>query len=150
MKIAIYVYKSHGQYVLKILNDHFLHLYLGTNPGVYAQELIKNCEKLALDCNSNSICNPAELLELSVGETQSPGFSTVLLAQLVGQVQTFQSLWYLVAFNHQYWFWWMDWSMIGNFKHVEVNDSLGVKFPLSIWIFLYMKVLSCWMSINCQ
>lgn len=58
----------------------------GTNPGVYAQELIKNCEKLALDCNSNSICNPAELLKLSVGETQSPGSSTVLLAQLVGQV----------------------------------------------------------------
>lgn len=58
----------------------------GTNPGVYAQELIKNCEKLALDCNSDSICNPAELLKLSVGETQSPGSSTVLLAQLVGQV----------------------------------------------------------------
>ncbi|XP_073308172.1 uncharacterized protein [Primulina huaijiensis] len=58
----------------------------GTNPGVYAQELIKNCEKLALDCNSDSICNPTELLKLSVGETQSPGSSTVLLAQLVGQV----------------------------------------------------------------
>lgn len=58
----------------------------GINPGVYAQELIKNCEKLALDCNSNSICNPAELLKLSVGETQSTGSSTVLLAQLVGQV----------------------------------------------------------------
>ncbi|XP_075476688.1 uncharacterized protein LOC142518005 isoform X2 [Primulina tabacum] len=58
----------------------------GTNPGVYAQELIKNCEKLALDCNSDSICNPTELLKLSIGETQSPGSSTVLLAQLVGQV----------------------------------------------------------------
>ncbi|XP_073028703.1 uncharacterized protein [Primulina eburnea] len=58
----------------------------GTNPGVYAQELMKNCEKLALDCNSDSICNPTELLKLSVGETQSPGSSTVLLAQLVGQV----------------------------------------------------------------
>ncbi|XP_073122319.1 uncharacterized protein [Henckelia pumila] len=58
----------------------------GTNPGLYAQELMKNCEKRALDCNSNSLCNPAELLILSVGETQSPGSSTVLLAQLVGQV----------------------------------------------------------------
>ncbi|KZV21206.1 hypothetical protein F511_17940 [Dorcoceras hygrometricum] len=58
----------------------------GTTPGVYAQELIKNCEKLALDCNSNSIFDPVELLKLSVGETQSPGSSTVLLAQLVGKV----------------------------------------------------------------
>ncbi|KAH6773269.1 Protein phosphatase 2C family protein [Perilla frutescens var. frutescens] len=57
----------------------------GTIPGVYAQELINNCEKLISDCNGNSINNPIELLNLSIAQTQSAGSSTVLIAQFDGQ-----------------------------------------------------------------
>ncbi|KAI3445713.1 hypothetical protein Pfo_002378 [Paulownia fortunei] len=57
----------------------------GTNPGVYAQELLKNCERLISDCNGDSVNNPVELLNLSVAETHSPGSSTVLIAQFDGQ-----------------------------------------------------------------
>ncbi|PIN07039.1 Serine/threonine protein phosphatase [Handroanthus impetiginosus] len=57
----------------------------GTKPGVYAQEIIKNCERLVSYSNGNSVNNPLELLNLSVAETQSPGSSTVLIAQFDGQ-----------------------------------------------------------------
>ncbi|KAL8536137.1 hypothetical protein ACS0TY_011681 [Phlomoides rotata] len=57
----------------------------GTNPGVYAQELIKNCEKLISVNNGDSISNPVELLNLSVADTDSPGSSTVLITQFDGQ-----------------------------------------------------------------
>ncbi|GER55511.1 protein phosphatase 2C family protein [Striga asiatica] len=57
----------------------------GTNPGVYARELVKNCEKTVSDCNGISINNPLELLNHSVAETHSPGSSTVLIAQFDGQ-----------------------------------------------------------------
>ncbi|KAL1564663.1 protein-serine/threonine phosphatase [Salvia divinorum] len=57
----------------------------GTIPGVYAHELIKNCEKLISECSGDSINNPMELLNLSVAQTHSPGSSTVLIAQFDGQ-----------------------------------------------------------------
>ncbi|XP_011087848.1 probable protein phosphatase 2C 62 isoform X1 [Sesamum indicum] len=57
----------------------------GTKQGVYARELMKNCEKFIADHNGDSLNNPMELLNLSVAETHYPGPSTVLIAQLVGQ-----------------------------------------------------------------
>ncbi|KAL0422362.1 UNVERIFIED_CONTAM: putative protein phosphatase 2C 71 [Sesamum latifolium] len=57
----------------------------GTKPGVYARELMKNCEKFIADHNGDSLNNPMELLNLIVAETHYPGPSTVLIAQLVGQ-----------------------------------------------------------------
>lgn len=60
--------------------------FLGTIPGVYAHELIKNCEKLIAECSGDSINNPIELLNLSVAQTHYPGSSTVLIAQFDGQV----------------------------------------------------------------
>lgn len=72
--------------------------YLGTKPGAYAQELIKNCEKLISDCNGDSINNPVKLLNLSVAETSSPGSSTVLIALFDGQVSVNTKLGCLLAF----------------------------------------------------
>ncbi|KAL3620917.1 hypothetical protein CASFOL_035829 [Castilleja foliolosa] len=57
----------------------------GANPGVYAQELVKNCERLVAGSNGKSVNNALELLNLSVAETHSPGSSTVLIAQFDGQ-----------------------------------------------------------------
>ncbi|KAL0335138.1 UNVERIFIED_CONTAM: putative protein phosphatase 2C 71 [Sesamum radiatum] len=57
----------------------------GTKPGVYARELMKNCEKFISDLNGDSLDNPMELLNLSVAGTHYPGPSTVLIAQVVGQ-----------------------------------------------------------------
>ncbi|KAK6156863.1 hypothetical protein DH2020_011111 [Rehmannia glutinosa] len=57
----------------------------GTSPGVYAQELIKTCERLVSDCNGDSVKNPAELFNRSIAETHSSGASTVSIAQFDGQ-----------------------------------------------------------------
>uniref|UniRef100_A0A5B7BXY9 Protein phosphatase n=1 Tax=Davidia involucrata TaxID=16924 RepID=A0A5B7BXY9_DAVIN len=57
----------------------------GINPGVYAQELMENCEKIVLDCNNVPITNPVEVLNRSAVEAQSPGSSTVLVAYFDGQ-----------------------------------------------------------------
>ncbi|KAL9174591.1 hypothetical protein ABFS82_02G061300 [Erythranthe guttata] len=57
----------------------------GNETGVYAQELVKNCEMLISNCNGDSVNNPVELLKLGVYETGSAGSSTVLIAQFDGQ-----------------------------------------------------------------
>ncbi|KAL7119419.1 hypothetical protein ACP275_02G061900 [Erythranthe tilingii] len=58
----------------------------GTETGVYAQELVKNCEMVILNCKGDSVNNPVELLKLGVSETGSAGSSTVLIARFDGQV----------------------------------------------------------------
>ncbi|KAL2460451.1 putative protein phosphatase 2C 62 [Abeliophyllum distichum] len=57
----------------------------GVNPGIFAQELIKNCEIIVSDCTGDSVNNPVEILKHSVDRTQSPGSSTVLIAYFDGQ-----------------------------------------------------------------
>ncbi|KAL3814428.1 hypothetical protein ACJIZ3_015696 [Penstemon smallii] len=57
----------------------------GTSPGVYAQHLIRKCEKLVSDSDDNSMNRPLDLLNLSVSQTRSPGSSTVLIAKLDGE-----------------------------------------------------------------
>ncbi|KAL7157193.1 hypothetical protein ABFS83_02G061100 [Erythranthe nasuta] len=58
----------------------------GTETGVYAQELVKNCEMLISNCKGDSVNNPVELLKLGVSETGSAGSSAVLIARFDGQV----------------------------------------------------------------
>ncbi|XP_022896952.1 probable protein phosphatase 2C BIPP2C1 isoform X1 [Olea europaea var. sylvestris] len=57
----------------------------GVNPGVYAQELIKNCENIVSDCTGDAGNFPVKVLKHCVGRTQSPGSTTVLIAHLDGQ-----------------------------------------------------------------
>ncbi|XP_065850915.1 probable protein phosphatase 2C 71 isoform X2 [Euphorbia lathyris] len=57
----------------------------GTSAGLYGQELMKNCGKLA-DNNSNPITEPVEVLNKASMETLSPGSSTALVANFDGQV----------------------------------------------------------------
>lgn len=72
--------------VLNIIRTAIMHFSLGTKPGVYAQELMKNCGRLISNCNDDSVNSPLELLKLSVAETDSAGSSTVLIAHFDGQV----------------------------------------------------------------
>ncbi|CAK9181656.1 unnamed protein product [Ilex paraguariensis] len=58
----------------------------GINPGVYARELMANCEKIVSSCISLQITNPEEVLNRSIAEAQSPGSSTILVAYFDGQV----------------------------------------------------------------
>ncbi|KAK9287570.1 hypothetical protein L1049_015991 [Liquidambar formosana] len=57
----------------------------GINAGLYAQELMENCEKIVLDCKSVPMTNPKEVLNQSAAAAQSPGSSTVLVAYFDGQ-----------------------------------------------------------------
>lgn len=58
----------------------------GINAGLYARELMENCEKIVSDPKSASMIKPEELLIRSAAESQSPGSSTVLVAYFDGQV----------------------------------------------------------------
>ncbi|KAF5448533.1 hypothetical protein F2P56_029057 [Juglans regia] len=58
----------------------------GVNTGLYALELMENCEKIVLDPKSAPVIKPKELLIRSAAESQSPGSSTVLVAYFDGQV----------------------------------------------------------------
>ncbi|KAF5448535.1 hypothetical protein F2P56_029057 [Juglans regia] len=57
----------------------------GVNTGLYALELMENCEKIVLDPKSAPVIKPKELLIRSAAESQSPGSSTVLVAYFDGQ-----------------------------------------------------------------
>ncbi|XP_062177421.1 probable protein phosphatase 2C 71 isoform X3 [Alnus glutinosa] len=58
----------------------------GINAGLYARELMENCEKILSDPKSAPMTKPEELLIRSAAESQSPGLSTVLVAYFDGQV----------------------------------------------------------------
>ncbi|XP_041011611.1 probable protein phosphatase 2C 71 isoform X3 [Juglans microcarpa x Juglans regia] len=57
----------------------------GVNTGLYARELMENCEKILSDPKSAPVIKPQELLIRSAAESQSPGSSTVLVAYFDGQ-----------------------------------------------------------------
>ncbi|CDO97469.1 unnamed protein product [Coffea canephora] len=68
----------------------------GIDAGVYARELMENCEKIVSEGNGSITigrgrrrvrvrATPEEVLSLSVAESQSPGSSTVLVAHFDGQ-----------------------------------------------------------------
>lgn len=58
----------------------------GSNPGVYARELMEHCGKIVSNSGGVSILKPVEVLERIVEEAQSPGSSTILLAYFDGQI----------------------------------------------------------------
>lgn len=58
----------------------------GIDPGVYARELMENCENIVSEGNGSIITTPEEVLSLSAAKSQSPGSSTVLVAHFDGQV----------------------------------------------------------------
>ncbi|KAJ0078187.1 hypothetical protein Patl1_37189 [Pistacia atlantica] len=57
----------------------------GIKAGLYAQELMENCEKIVSEIQNTSITDPVEVLTRSAAETQSPGSTTVLVAYFDGQ-----------------------------------------------------------------
>lgn len=59
---------------------------LGVDTGLYALELMENCEMIVSDPKSAPVTKPEELLIRSTAESQSPGSSTVLVAYFDGQV----------------------------------------------------------------
>lgn len=58
----------------------------GSNPGVYARELMEHCGKIVSNSGGVSILKPVEVLQRIVEEAQSPGSSTILLAYFDGQI----------------------------------------------------------------
>ncbi|KAL6329417.1 hypothetical protein AAG906_018056 [Vitis piasezkii] len=58
----------------------------GINGGLYAREVMDNCEEIVFKCKGIPLTNPREILNRSVAEAQSPGLSTVLVAYFNGQV----------------------------------------------------------------
>ncbi|GMJ12936.1 hypothetical protein HRI_004962800 [Hibiscus trionum] len=52
----------------------------GISAGVYAKELIENCERIVSDRNGVPITDPVEVLNRAAANTQSCGSSTVLVA----------------------------------------------------------------------
>lgn len=65
--------------------------YSGSDPGVYAQELMQNSEFIVSQCDKDSINDPKQVLNLSVSKTDSPGSSTVLIAHFDGKVYSLQN-----------------------------------------------------------
>ncbi|XP_052205399.1 probable protein phosphatase 2C BIPP2C1 [Diospyros lotus] len=57
----------------------------GINTGIYARELMENCEKIVSDFSSNLLTDPMEVLSRSALASKSPGSSTILVAYFDGQ-----------------------------------------------------------------
>ncbi|KAI3789013.1 hypothetical protein L2E82_01797 [Cichorium intybus] len=57
----------------------------GTDPGVYAQELMRTCEEIVLNTTNASITNSVDLLCRCVKETNMSGSSNILIANFDGQ-----------------------------------------------------------------
>ena len=61
----------------------------GIDPGLYAHELMENCERFLSDCKGIPLTKPEDVLVRGAAQTNSPGSSTVLVAYFDGQVWTF-------------------------------------------------------------
>lgn len=95
----------------------------GTNPGVYAQELMDNCEQIVSDGNGSLPTSPVEVLRSSVAKSHSHGLSTVLLAHFDGQVQ-----YHLTTFR--------NFSVANMFTDLpHDNDSFGWLSNISMLMF---------------
>ncbi|KAM1075150.1 hypothetical protein ACFX19_020278 [Malus domestica] len=57
----------------------------GVNPGLYARELMENCERFISNCKGLPLIEPEEVLIKGSSYTKSPGSSTVLVAYFDGQ-----------------------------------------------------------------
>ncbi|KAK8966975.1 putative protein phosphatase 2C BIPP2C1 [Platanthera guangdongensis] len=58
----------------------------GINAGLYARELMENCEKIISECARNSEYTPSQVLIQSASKAHSPGSSTILVCFFDGQV----------------------------------------------------------------
>lgn len=58
----------------------------GIYPGLYAHELMENCERFLSDCKGIPLTKPEDVLVRGATKTKSPGSSTVLVAYFDGQV----------------------------------------------------------------
>ncbi|MCD7447817.1 hypothetical protein HAX54_035294 [Datura stramonium] len=57
----------------------------GSDPGVYARELMQNSESIVSQCDKDLINDPKQVVNLSVSKTDSPGSSTILIAHFDGK-----------------------------------------------------------------
>ncbi|XP_070023048.1 probable protein phosphatase 2C 62 isoform X2 [Nicotiana sylvestris] len=57
----------------------------GSDPGVYAKELMQNGESIVSQCDNDILNDPKQVLNLSVSKTDSPGSSTALIAHFDGK-----------------------------------------------------------------
>ncbi|XP_009613267.1 uncharacterized protein LOC107830511 [Nicotiana tabacum] len=57
----------------------------GSDPGVYAKELMQNSESIVSQCDKDIINDPKHVLNLSVSKTDSPGSSTALVSHFDGK-----------------------------------------------------------------
>ncbi|XP_050375990.1 LOW QUALITY PROTEIN: probable protein phosphatase 2C 62 [Argentina anserina] len=57
----------------------------GINRGLYAHELMENCEKFLSDCKGIPLRRPEDVLVRGAAQTNSPGSSTALVAYFDGQ-----------------------------------------------------------------
>ena len=80
------------------LSYFVLSLHAGTDPGVYAQELMRTCEEIILDTSRAPISNPVELLCRGVKETNMSGSSSVLIANFKDQVCVYDTSKFLCVF----------------------------------------------------
>lgn len=74
-----------SHFYLFLPNICLVHL-SGINKGMYAQELMSNCEKIISD-EADKISDPVQVLHRSVNETKSSGSSTALIAHLDNNVR---------------------------------------------------------------
>lgn len=59
----------------------------GISEGLYAQELMRNCQKIISDETAEIYDDPVQVLHRSVNETKSSGSSTALIAHLTNNVR---------------------------------------------------------------
>ncbi|XP_021900927.1 probable protein phosphatase 2C BIPP2C1 isoform X2 [Carica papaya] len=57
-----------------------------TRDGLYAHELLRNCQKIVSESKSLLVTNPVEIICRSAAESQSHGLSTILVAYFDNQV----------------------------------------------------------------
>lgn len=68
------------------LNDLLHTAFLGINAGLYAKELMENCERLVSESLNGSGTKPDQIINRSAVDAISSGSSTVLVAYFDGQV----------------------------------------------------------------
>ncbi|KAG0485158.1 hypothetical protein HPP92_008992 [Vanilla planifolia] len=57
----------------------------GINAGIYARELMENCEKILSECEGISVYTPGHVLIQSASRALSPGSSTILVGSFDGK-----------------------------------------------------------------
>lgn len=72
-------------YSFIVIPDSFW-LFSGINAGLFARELMNNCERLVADCRGGPAAKPTQILSQSAMRSRALGSSTALVAFFDGQV----------------------------------------------------------------